>query len=212
MRWAAPIGARVRAWTDLPVVLADGTEEVARAFTFTGLGDAAEHLALGLGPYRRPPGGVPLVRIHSECLTGDVLGSRRCDCGPQLEESLTALAAAGGYLLYLRQEGRGIGLYAKLDAYRLQDQGLDTYEANRALGFAEDARDYTAAARMLAALGVTRVDLLTGNPRKAADLAAAGIVVRHVLPTDRHETPENVRYLAAKNARGHRFRAVALPS
>ena len=95
------------------------------------------------------PGEPPLTRLHSECLTGDVLGSRRCDCGPQLDEALHRLADEGGLLLYLRQEGRGIGLYAKLDAYVLQDAGLDTYEANLALGYREDERDYTVAAQML---------------------------------------------------------------
>ena len=116
----------------------------------------------------------PLVRVHSECLTGDVLGSARCDCGPQLRESVERIADAGGYLLYLRQEGRGIGLYAKLDAYALQDDGLDTYEANVALGYAEDERDYTVAAQMLQALGERRVALLTNNPDKAGQLTALG--------------------------------------
>lgn len=215
MKRAAPNGcehseaavprALVRTAVDIPVGLPGGEQETARAYTFSRLVDHGEHLALGLGPYPRPLTGTPVVRVHSECLTGDVLGSRRCDCGPQLEESMAAIASAGGYLLYLRQEGRGIGLYAKLDAYRLQDQGLDTFEANRALGFDEDPRDYRAAAQMLIALGVTRVDLLTGNPRKVGELTAYGISVRQVLPTSCHETPENVRYLAAKKSRGHRF-------
>jgi GTP cyclohydrolase II len=174
-------------------------------FSFRGLADSAEHLALGLGPYRRPTGGVPLVRIHSECLTGDVFGSGRCDCGPQLGEATRRIHAAGGYLLYLRQEGRGIGLYAKLEAYRLQDGGLDTFEANRALGYDDDPRDYRVAAEMLRALGVRRVDLLTGNPAKTRQLAALGIDVRSVLSTELHSTPSNLRYLQAKAAHGHRF-------
>lgn len=204
--------AGVRNWVDVPIRVAGGEQVVARVFTFTGLVDRREHLALGLGPYRQPSSGTATVRVHSECLTGDVFGSRRCDCGPQLEESMASIAAAGGYLLYLRQEGRGIGLYAKLDAYRLQDQGLDTYQANRALGFEEDPRDYRVAAQMLAALGVTKVDLLTGNPHKAADLVAGGISVDRLLPTDAHDTPENVRYMSAKRARGHVFRTGLTPA
>ena len=126
---------------------------------------------------RRGATSAPLVRLHSECLTGDVFGSQRCDCGPQLREAVERIADAGGFLLYLRQEGRGIGLYAKLDAYALQDAGLDTYEANLALGFAADERDYTVAAQMLRALGVSRVALLSNNPDKAAQLTGLGITV-----------------------------------
>ena len=145
-------------------------------FTFDGLVDGKEHLALGLGDWQRSlaraavGGRAPLVRPHSECLTGDVFGSQRCDCGPQLREAVERITDAGGLLLYLRQEGRGIGLYAKLDAYALQDAGLDTYEANVALGHGEDERDYTAAAQMLLALGADRIRLLSNNPDKAEQL------------------------------------------
>jgi GTP cyclohydrolase II len=166
--------------------------------TFTGLADGKEHLALALGDIAGAD--VPLVRPHSECLTGDVFGSERCDCGPQLREAVERIATAGGYLLYLRQEGRGIGLYAKLDAYALQDLGLDTYAANRALGHADDERDYTAAVQMLTALGAGTVDLLTNNPDKPAQLRAQGIDVRTVLPTRVHASDANVRYLQAKVA------------
>jgi GTP cyclohydrolase II len=189
--------ATVRARVTLPVRLGE-VETVAEVVTFDGLVDGLEHLAIVLGR----PGDVPLVRLHSECLTGDVLGSRRCDCGPQLGEAVDRIEAAGGYLLYLRQEGRGIGLYAKLDAYLLQDGGLDTYDANVALGYAADARDYTAAAQMLAALGVDRLALLTNNPDKAAQLSAHGLSVVERVPTAVHLTSSNRRYLSAKADRG----------
>ena len=189
--------ARVRARVSLPLRLG-GVETVADVVTFDGLVDGLEHLAIVLGE----PGDVPLVRLHSECLTGDVLGSRRCDCGPQLHEAVERIETAGGYLLYLRQEGRGIGLYAKLEAYLLQDRGLDTYDANLALGYAADARDYTAAAQMLAALGVDRLALLTNNPDKAAQLTAHGLDVVSRVPTAVHLTASNRRYLRAKAGRG----------
>jgi GTP cyclohydrolase II len=186
--------AFVRTRVTVPLRFADGFETSAEVFTFTGLVDGKEHLALKLGN----PGPVPLVRLHSECLTGDVFGSARCDCGPQLRESVQRIAATGGYLLYLRQEGRGIGLYAKLDAYALQDLGLDTYAANRALGHADDERDYTAAAQMLHALGVEAIDLLTNNPDKAAQLRSLGVDVDTLARTGVHVNPANLRYLAAK--------------
>jgi GTP cyclohydrolase II len=197
----------VRAQVSLPLTLADGSRTTARVFTFTGLRDGREHLALGLGGWADRPvapsalGRPPLTRVHSECLTGDVLGSRRCDCGPQLDEALHRLAEEGGLLLYLRQEGRDIGLYAKLDAYVLQDQGLDTYEANVALGFEEDARDYTVAAQMLSALGVDRVALLTNNTDKVAQLERLGIEVAERVPTGLHRSDVNGRYLATKLGR-----------
>jgi GTP cyclohydrolase II len=188
--------ATIRAALTLPLRL-HGWSGVGEVYTFEGLADGAEHLAVRLGS----PGAVPLVRVHSECLTGDVLGSERCDCGPQLHEAVERIATDGGYLLYLRQEGRGIGLYAKLDAYALQDDGLDTYEANLALGYAADARDYTAAAQMLTALGVSRLALLTNNPDKGAQLSSLGLAV-DVVPTAVHLSSANARYLAAKARRG----------
>jgi GTP cyclohydrolase II len=193
----APVPASVRARVTLPIRLA-GLETVAEVVTFNGLADGLEHLAVVLGE----PRGVPLVRLHSECLTGDVLGSHRCDCGPQLHEAVHRIESRGGYLLYLRQEGRGIGLYAKLDAYLLQDVGLDTYDANLALGYSADARDYTAAAQMLQALEVDRLALLTNNPDKVAQLTAHGLDVVERVPTAVHLTASNRRYLAAKAQRG----------
>jgi len=203
-----PSAAGIRTKVRVPLRFPDGWETAADVFTFTGLADGKEHLALGLGDYEGA--GVPLVRPHSECLTGDVFGSERCDCGPQLREAVERIAKHGGYLLYLRQEGRGIGLYAKLDAYALQDQGLDTYEANRALGRGEDERDYTAAAQMLTALGVGGIRLLSNNPDKARQLAALGTEVVQQVPTGVHLSPANVRYLRAKVE--HTGHTLALPA
>lgn len=199
--------ATIRNQVAVPMQLSDGSATTARVFTFDGLVDGREHLALGLGSHAAPvtrdhPDRPPLVRLHSECLTGDVLGSARCDCGPQLAEAVQAITRTGGFLLYLRQEGRGIGLYAKIDAYGLQDDGLDTYEANLALGFGADERDYTVAAQMLHALGVERLALLSNNPDKAAQLDRLGITVAARVPTGLHLNPANARYLAAKASRG----------
>ncbi|WP_129308227.1 GTP cyclohydrolase II [Streptomyces sp. L2] len=188
--------ATPRARVRVPLRFHDGYGVDAELVTFHGLTDGAEHVAVILGD--PAPGTVPLVRLHSECLTGDVFGSARCDCGPQLREAVERIAGRGGVLLYLRQEGRGIGLYNKLDAYALQDQGLDTYEANAALGLPEDARDYTAAAQMLAALGIGELDLLSNNPDKAEQLRSLGMVVRDRVPTGVFTTAHNVRYLRAK--------------
>jgi GTP cyclohydrolase II len=199
--------ATIRNQVHLPVRLPDGRVTTGRLLSFDGLADGREHVALALpGPDGPPDGrGAPLVRLHSECLTGDVLGSRRCDCGPQLDDSLDLLGAVGGYLLYLRQEGRGIGLYAKIDAYSLQDTGLDTFDANLALGYPEDARDYTVAAQMLRALDVEEVRLLTNNPDKTAQLTARGIRVVERVPMVVHQTPANRGYLAAKLARSREY-------
>ncbi|MER8182018.1 GTP cyclohydrolase II [Kitasatospora sp. NPDC094015] len=190
-----PAPATVRSRVRIPLTFPDGYRVEAEVHTFHGLADGAEHLALSLGTPGAEP---PLVRLHSECLTGDVFGSDRCDCGPQLRESVERIAEAGGHLLYLRQEGRGIGLYNKLDAYALQDAGLDTYQANTALGLPEDGRDYTAAAQMLTTLGVDAVRLLSNNPDKAGQLTALGIEVTERVPTGVHLSPSNVRYLRAK--------------
>ena len=215
---ARPPAATIRTQLTMPLRLSDGYTATARVFSFDGLVDGREHLAFGLGDRAgvipapgwdgsapngsAPNGSVPLVRPHSECLTGDVLGSQRCDCGPQLREAVERIAEHGGFLLYLRQEGRGIGLYAKLDAYALQDAGLDTYQANLALGYAEDQRDYTVAVQMLHALGLTRVALLSNNPDKAAQLDRLGVTVTEQVPTGLHLSATNAEYLAAKVRHG----------
>jgi GTP cyclohydrolase II len=207
----APPPAEVRARVVVPLAFPDGYATTAEVFTFTGLADGREHLALGLGDWREAltDAAGPLVRPHSECLTGDVFGSERCDCGPQLREAAERISETGGFLLYLRQEGRGIGLYAKLDAYALQDAGLDTYEANLALGHAEDERDYTPAAQMLRALDVDRIRLLSNNPDKAVQLDALGVEVTDRIPTRVHLSGANARYLAAK--RDHTHHTLELP-
>lgn len=161
-----------------------------------------EHLALVLGD---PTVGQPLVRLHSQCLTGDVLGSQRCDCGPQLDAALEAMAAEGqGVLVYLAQEGRGIGLINKLRAYALQDQGLDTVEANLRLGYPADQRRFGAAAGILHDLGVGRLRLLTNNPRKEQALRQAGLEVVQRIPLRAGHNLHNREYLRTKQARlGH---------
>jgi GTP cyclohydrolase II len=193
---AATIRQRIR----IPLRFADDYASSATVVSFTGLADAQQHLALELG--RPAAARLPLVRLHSECLTGDVFGSQRCDCGPQLREAVERITNQGGYLLYLRQEGRGIGLYDKLDAYALQDGGLDTYDANLALGHRADARDYTSAAQMLHALGVSRIALLSNNPDKGAQLGRLGITIARQVPTALHLTATNAAYLATKAQRG----------
>jgi 3,4-dihydroxy 2-butanone 4-phosphate synthase/GTP cyclohydrolase II len=173
--------------------------------------DHKEHVALTLGAI---DGGDPvLVRAHSECLTGDVLGSSRCDCGEQLDESLRFLQEQGrGVLLYLRQEGRGIGLARKISAYALQEQGLDTVEANLALGLPEDMRDYRVAAEMLLDLGVRKARLLTNNPAKVEGLQRYGVEVVERVPLGISPNPSNLGYLRTKREKmGHLFpMAVAL--
>ena len=193
---AAAIRRRIR----IPLRFADDYSTVATVVSFTGLTDAQQHVALELG--RPAAARLPLVRLHSECLTGDVFGSQRCDCGPQLREAIERITSHGGYMLYLRQEGRGIGLYDKLDAYALQDRGLDTYDANLALGHRADERDYTSAAQMLHALGANRIALLSNNPDKGAQLARLGITIARQVPTALHLTETNAAYLTAKARRG----------
>jgi GTP cyclohydrolase II len=201
-----PATATIRTQLELPLRFADGYTTDARVFSFDALVDGGEHLAFALGdrtvPHPVDDARVPLIRPHSECLTGDVFGSERCDCGAQLREAVERIAAAGGYLLYLRQEGRGIGLYSKLEAYALQEHGVDTYDANLALGHDEDERCYVAAAQMLHALGVSRVALLSNNPDKALQLRSCGVTVVEQVPTGVHVSAANHRYLETKARRG----------
>ncbi len=187
----------------LPIAASEAGEIVA----FRSPDDMREHVALIVG--RQSADRAPLVRLHSECLTGDMFGSLKCDCGPQLDAALAAMAAEAatggwGVLLYLRQEGRGIGLVNKLRAYRLQDQGFDTLEANQRLGLPAEARDFAVAARMLELLGVSAIRLMTNNPAKVAAFEATGVAVAERVPHSLPANPHNTRYLATKRDRaGH---------
>jgi 3,4-dihydroxy 2-butanone 4-phosphate synthase / GTP cyclohydrolase II len=171
--------------------------------------DGKEHVALVMGfePGTLKKNEPVLVRLHSECLTGDVFGSRRCDCGEQLEKSMRLLREQGrGVLLYLKQEGRGVGLANKILAYTLQDEGLDTVQANLALGLPEDARDYSVAAEMLLDLGIYQAAVLTNNPAKVEGLRGYGVEVVERLPVQVEPNPFNICYLRTKREKlGHLF-------
>jgi GTP cyclohydrolase II len=169
-----------------------------------GMGGPEEHIALVVGDVKSP-GEPPLVRVHSECWTGEVLHSQKCDCRDQLDHALRAISEAGrGVVVYLRQEGRGIGLGNKIRAYALQEQGHDTVDANRMLGFEDDARTYDVAAAMLADLGVSRLALLTNNPRKVEGLRAHGVEVTERVSIAVEPNVHNADYLAVKARRmGH---------
>lgn len=192
-------GARLRRVSDAQVPLA--VEEHCTLVLFREREGDVEHLAIVVG---KPPADAPVpVRLHSACLTGDLLGSLRCDCGPQLQLAVAQLAETGGVLLYLAHEGRSTGLANKLRAYRLQDAGLDTLQADRYLGFREDERDFAAAAAMLEALGYARIQLLTNNPQKIQALRAHGIEVVDRLPLPGAVNPHNARYIRTKQQAGH---------
>jgi GTP cyclohydrolase II len=183
---------RVRKSVSIPLI-----EGAGDFVTFHNLSDKGEHIAISFADPKQKTE-VPMVRIHSECLTGDVFGSAKCDCGDQLQEAIRLLRKEKGILIYLRQEGRGIGLYNKLDAYELQAQGLDTYEANKKLGFGLDERNYLVAAQMLKALGTNEISLLSNNPDKREQLEFFGIKVRECISTGVFLKKANARYLEAK--------------
>ena len=201
--WRNPANLTIQSRARLPIEAMDEAEIVA----FRARDDMREHVALIVG--RQSGERAPLVRLHSECLTGDVLGSRKCDCGPQLDAALAAMAeetrnGGWGVLLYLRQEGRGIGLINKLRAYQLQDQGFDTVEANERLGLPSEARDFPVAARMLELLGIGAIRLMTNNPAKVAALEAQDVKVAERVPHAAPANPHNARYLDTKRDRsGH---------
>lgn len=202
-QWSNPSRLAIATRARLPVAARDDAEIVA----FRAPDDMREHVALIIG--RQSSENVPLVRLHSECLTGDILGSLKCDCGPQLDAALAAMAdEAGrggwGVLLYLRQEGRGIGLINKMRAYRLQDLGFDTVEANQRLGLPDEARDFPVAARMLELLGMREIRLMTNNPAKVEALATAGVAIAERVAHQLPDNPHNRHYLATKRDRsGH---------
>lgn len=199
---AQPVTIRI----SVKIPIKDGIE--ATLLTFNNLPDEKEHLGIIFDAQNPDENGskLPLVRLHSECLTGDVFGSMRCDCQAQLNEAIDRISEEGGVILYLRQEGRGIGLYNKLDAYDLQiNKGMDTYEANSHLGLPQDARDYKVAADMLLAMGYHNIRLLTGNPDKTEQLKENGIDVTECVPTEKHETAHNRKYLSSKQGHGHKF-------
>ena len=179
------------------------TAEATFTMTVFRAADGKEHMVIALGDLTSQT--APLVRLHSECLTGDALGSLRCDCGPQLREAMRRIAVEQcGAILYLRQEGRGIGLGNKIRAYALQDAGADTVEANQQLGFPDDARDYGLAVALLGEVGISRLRLLTNNPRKVSSLEAKGVEVVERVPLRVGENPHNESYLATKRQRlGH---------
>lgn len=191
--------AEVRARVDFKVGAKSNID--AEILSFKDLKTDKEHVAVIFKQADKTQD-IPLVRMHSECLTGDVFHSSRCDCGEQLDETINSMAVSGGIILYLRQEGRGIGLYNKIDAYKLQSEGMNTYEANNHLGFGDDLRDFTEAAQMLKALNVNQIRLVTNNPKKIKELSEHGIEIKDVVNTSAHLKEGNEGYLKAKVSHG----------
>ncbi|KII79809.1 GTP cyclohydrolase II [Vibrio renipiscarius] len=196
--------AEVRARVEFKVGV--GSKIDAEILSFSGLKTDKEHVAI-IFKQADLNDDIPLVRMHSECLTGDVFHSSRCDCGEQLDETIERMSESGGIILYLRQEGRGIGLYNKIDAYLLQSEGMNTYEANNHLGFGDDLREFEEAAQMLLALNVGKIRLVTNNPKKVNDLKEHGIEITNVVNTLAHIKEGNESYLKAKVSHGkHRLK------
>ncbi len=191
--------AEVRARVDFKV--GKNSDIEAELLSFKGLKTDKEHVAIIFKQADKTQSS-PLVRLHSECLTGDVFHSSRCDCGEQLDETINKMGESGGIILYLRQEGRGIGLYNKIDAYKLQSEGLNTYEANNHLGFGDDLRDFTEAAQMLKALNVNKIRLITNNPKKIRELKEHGVEIEDTVNTSAHIKDGNEGYLKAKVSHG----------
>lgn len=186
--------AEIRNCVKVPIKKGDVVGEF---ISFHGLSEEQEHVAIGFGNWREQAS--PLVRVHSECMTGDTFYSTRCDCGQQLDEAIERMAQEGGVILYLRQEGRGIGLYNKIDAYDLQLQGFNTYEANRLLNLPDDMRSYLCAYEMLQAMGIEQIRLLSNNPKKSGELEQRGIKVEAVQKTGVFANKDNLIYLLAKS-------------
>ena len=183
----------------VPIKVGENSTIPAELISFDGLSDQLEHVAIQI--IGEEVNEAPLVRIHSECLTGDVFNSSRCDCGDQLVESIEKISAHGGVILYLRQEGRGIGLYPKIDAYALQDAGYDTYEANEKLGFLDDGRSFSVAVEMLKAIQIDTLKLLTNNPQKEQLLLENGITIVETVPTGVYTKCDNIDYLKTKRSK-----------
>ncbi|GAA1339436.1 GTP cyclohydrolase II [Arthrobacter roseus] len=196
-------GADVPSILGGPVVTIPTPFGTFRVQVWTEGATGVEHMSLS-AEHQSDDQGIPLVRLHSECLTGDVFGSYRCDCGEQLDQALALVNRKGGTIIYLRgQEGRGIGLADKVRAYALQEEGADTVEANEQLGLPVDARDYQAAAEILRSLNLDHIALLTNNPDKSNALAHHGITVERMVPSEVPVREENRRYLETKRDRMH---------
>jgi GTP cyclohydrolase II len=187
--------------TKISLKIGTNSRIAAQIVSFDHLTSEKEHIAIIFGKADECSRS-PLVRVHSECLTGDVFHSSRCDCGEQLDEAIELMEKDGGIIIYLRQEGRGIGLYNKIDAYKLQSEGMDTYQANNQLGFEDDLRDFTEAGQMLKALNVSQLQLLTNNPLKVKALQDYGIAVDKVISTSTFIKDDNESYLKAKAKTG----------